>query len=57
MLLLLLVLLLTSFLLQPIPADTLWVVEEIPGLVAGADQSYVLARGYWPSYNVPYVFS
>merc|ERR1712151_829013 len=34
--------------------DTLWVVEEIPGLVAGADQTETLRRGYWPSYNVPY---
>lgn len=33
---------------------TLWVIEEIPGLVAGADQSEALRRGYWPSYNVPY---
>jgi len=33
---------------------TLWVVEEIPGLVLGADQTATLARGYWPSYNVPF---
>merc|ERR1719183_2941730 len=33
---------------------TLWVVEEIPGLVIGADQTETLRRGYWPSYNVPY---
>merc|ERR1719409_317855 len=33
---------------------TLWVVEEIPGLVAGADVTETLTRGYWPSYNVPY---
>jgi len=33
---------------------TLWVVEEIPGLVVGADQTETLRRGYWPSYNVPY---
>ena len=32
--------------LQP---NTLWVVEEIPGLVEGADQTATLARGYWPS--------
>ena len=35
-------------------AGTLWVVEEIPGLVAGADATETLSRGYWPSYNVPY---
>ena len=29
--------------LQP---GTLWVVEEIPGLVAGGDQTATLARGY-----------
>eukprot|EP00928_Gymnodinium_smaydae_P089142 TRINITY_DN73143_c0_g1_i1.p1 TRINITY_DN73143_c0_g1~~TRINITY_DN73143_c0_g1_i1.p1 ORF type:complete len:614 (+),score=131.30 TRINITY_DN73143_c0_g1_i1:129-1970(+) len=39
---------------QPIKADTLWVVEEMPGLVVGGDRSETLARGYWPSYNVPY---
>ena len=39
---------------RPLQAGTLWVVEEIPGLVAGADQTPTLARGYWPSYNVPF---
>ena len=34
--------------------NTLWVIEEIPGLVKGGDQTATLARGYWPSYNVPY---
>eukprot|EP00933_Yihiella_yeosuensis_P021248 TRINITY_DN16861_c0_g1_i1.p1 TRINITY_DN16861_c0_g1~~TRINITY_DN16861_c0_g1_i1.p1 ORF type:complete len:581 (-),score=106.92 TRINITY_DN16861_c0_g1_i1:191-1861(-) len=33
---------------------TLWVTEEMPGLVVGADQTDTLSRGYWPSYNVPY---
>jgi hypothetical protein len=33
---------------------TLWVIEEIPGLVQGADVTETLTRGYWPSYNVPY---
>jgi hypothetical protein len=37
-----------------LPPGTLWVVEEIPGLVKGGDQTATLARGYWPSYNVPY---
>ena len=37
--------------LQP---GTLWVIEEIPGLVKGADQTPTLARGYWPAYNVPF---
>lgn len=38
----------------PLPPGTLWVVEEIPGLVAGGDQTAVLERGYFPSYNVPF---
>jgi hypothetical protein len=38
---------------QALPADTLWVVEEIPGLIQAADVTPTLARGYWPSYNVP----
>ncbi|CAE8581208.1 unnamed protein product [Polarella glacialis] len=32
----------------------LWVIEEIPGLVVGEDQTEILRRGYWPSYNVPF---
>ena len=39
---------------EPLKEGTLWVVEEIPGLVAGGDQTETLARGYWPSYNVPF---
>jgi len=34
---------------------TIWVVEEMPGLVVGQDQSMLLqSQGYWPSYNVPF---
>jgi hypothetical protein len=33
---------------------TLWIVEQIPGLVMGADRTEDLRRGYWPSYNIPY---
>jgi len=33
---------------------TLWVSEQIPGLVVAADVTDQLIRGYWPSYNVPY---
>jgi len=39
---------------SPLSADLLWVVEQIPGLVVGADRTQILELGYWPSYNVPY---
>uniref|UniRef100_A0A7S2S049 Phospholipase B-like n=1 Tax=Mucochytrium quahogii TaxID=96639 RepID=A0A7S2S049_9STRA len=39
---------------QPIADNTLWVIEEMPGLVVGRDQTSKLRLGYWPSYNVPY---
>ena len=29
-------------------------IVQIPGLTVAADQTSVLARGYWPSYNVPF---
>jgi hypothetical protein len=32
----------------------LWVVEQIPGLVVGKDETEILRTGYWPSYNVPF---
>lgn len=34
--------------------NTLFVVEQIPCLVAGSDVTKQLEEGYWPSYNVPY---
>jgi len=39
---------------QDLPSGTLWVVEQIPGLVESADVTSQLERGYWPSYNVPF---
>lgn len=33
---------------------TLWVSEQIPGLVVYDDVTDQLERGYWASYNVPY---
>lgn len=39
---------------KALPPGTLWVVEQIPGLVEFADVTQQLERGYWPSYNVPY---
>jgi hypothetical protein len=32
---------------QPLRPDTLWVVEEMPGLIIGEDQTPVLEFGYW----------
>eukprot|EP00009_Paramoeba_aestuarina_P002729 CAMPEP_0201515180 /NCGR_PEP_ID=MMETSP0161_2-20130828/6821_1 /ASSEMBLY_ACC=CAM_ASM_000251 /TAXON_ID=180227 /ORGANISM="Neoparamoeba aestuarina, Strain SoJaBio B1-5/56/2" /LENGTH=555 /DNA_ID=CAMNT_0047911941 /DNA_START=44 /DNA_END=1711 /DNA_ORIENTATION=+ len=34
--------------------DALWVIEQIPTLVMGADVTPILRTGYWPSYNVPF---
>lgn len=36
------------------PANTLFVVEQIPGTVQGSDVTNQLEQGFWPSYNVPY---
>jgi hypothetical protein len=35
--------------------DALTIVEQMPGLVAAVDATAELERGYFPSYNVPYV--
>jgi len=35
--------------------DVLWIVEQIPGYVEGADLTSVFnEQGYWASYNIPY---
>jgi len=40
---------------QELQNGTLWVIEEMPGLVVGADQTDTLWRlGYWPSFNIPF---
>jgi hypothetical protein len=39
---------------QPLLDGTLWVSEQIPSLVVGADVTYILRDGHWPSYNVPF---
>jgi hypothetical protein len=39
---------------KELPAGLLWVAEQIPRLIASADVTQQLARGYWPSYNIPY---
>jgi hypothetical protein len=36
-------------------AGTLWIASQIPGRVESIDATAVLnARGFWPSYNIPY---
>nr|QOL01101.1 putative extracellular protein CSOL_028 [Pseudococcomyxa simplex] len=39
---------------QELQPNLLWVVEQIPGLTVAEDQTEILSRGYWPSYNVPF---
>eukprot|EP00008_Paramoeba_atlantica_P006296 CAMPEP_0201489524 /NCGR_PEP_ID=MMETSP0151_2-20130828/22855_1 /ASSEMBLY_ACC=CAM_ASM_000257 /TAXON_ID=200890 /ORGANISM="Paramoeba atlantica, Strain 621/1 / CCAP 1560/9" /LENGTH=553 /DNA_ID=CAMNT_0047875145 /DNA_START=115 /DNA_END=1776 /DNA_ORIENTATION=+ len=34
--------------------DGLWVIEQIPSLVMGADVTPILRTGYWSSYNIPF---
>jgi hypothetical protein len=35
--------------------DTVWLIEQMPGLVAAADQTNLLqTQGYIPSYNLPF---
>ena len=38
----------------PLPPNTLWVSEQLPGFSIMQDQTMVLQRGHWPSYNVPF---
>ncbi|KAF7248903.1 Phospholipase B [Varanus komodoensis] len=33
---------------------TLYVIEQIPKLVEYSDQTNILRKGYWPSYNIPF---
>lgn len=40
---------------QALKPGTLWIAEQIPGLVERADKtSTVTQTGYWASYNIPY---
>lgn len=39
---------------QDIEEGALFIIEQIPGLVEFSDQTSVLRRGYWPSYNIPF---
>ncbi|BDA45664.1 Phospholipase B-like 1 [Coccomyxa sp. Obi] len=39
---------------QELRPNLLWVVEQVPGLTVAEDQTEILSRGYWPSYNIPF---
>ena len=39
---------------QPLLPNTLYVSEQIPGYYQSGDQTMVLQRGHWPSYNVAF---
>ncbi|CAB3977828.1 Hypothetical predicted protein [Paramuricea clavata] len=40
---------------QPVVPETLWVLEQLPGMVQMADLSlYLKQNGYWASYNIPF---
>lgn len=40
---------------QSLPANTFWILEQIPGFCQLADVTQELnQRGFWPSYNIPY---
>jgi hypothetical protein len=40
--------------LNALPIETLFVVEQIPGLMQGSDVTNQLEQGFWSSFNVPY---
>jgi len=39
---------------QQLMPGTMWILEQLPGLVKSADVTNILNYGYWPSYNVPF---
>ena len=39
---------------EALAEGTLWIIEQVPGLVESGDATAELERGYFPSYNVPY---
>eukprot|EP01105_Mastigella_eilhardi_P024699 TRINITY_DN648_c0_g2_i1.p1 TRINITY_DN648_c0_g2~~TRINITY_DN648_c0_g2_i1.p1 ORF type:complete len:562 (+),score=135.85 TRINITY_DN648_c0_g2_i1:33-1688(+) len=40
---------------QPLPENVFWVLEEVPGLIAMSDLTWLLQKqAYFPSYNAPY---
>ena len=39
---------------KPLKPDTLWILEQLPGIVEMADMTVLLEeQRYWASYNVP----
>ena len=42
---------------KPFEKDVLWVSEQFPGRYETFDASRILALGYFPSYNIPYLRS
>ncbi|XP_043929904.1 phospholipase B-like 1 isoform X2 [Protopterus annectens] len=39
---------------KQIRTGALYIVEQIPTLVRYSDQTAILQKGYWPSYNIPF---
>ncbi|XP_028400611.1 putative phospholipase B-like 2 [Dendronephthya gigantea] len=40
---------------KPVIPETLWVLEQMPGIVQMGDLSlYLINNGYWASYNIPF---
>lgn len=42
---------------QPLPANSVWIIEQLPGLTVSGDVTEYLNRPgqeYWPSYNIPF---
>ncbi|XP_030063018.1 phospholipase B-like 1 isoform X2 [Microcaecilia unicolor] len=39
---------------KSIDKGTLTIVEQVPTLVVYSDQTSILRKGYWPSYNIPF---
>lgn len=40
---------------KDIRQNTLWVLEQLPGMIVANDQSHILRKqSYWPSYNTPF---
>jgi hypothetical protein len=38
---------------QSLKPNTMWIAEQMPGIVASQDVTSILSFGYYPSYNIP----